>query len=116
MNHILAFLLLFTLVGCSSRKTASETTPKTPAVTATEPVLTPSTEKFGRVAMVNASARFVVLNFPIGEVAARGQRLNVYRNGLKVGEVQVTGPQRENNTVADIVTGNPRVDDDVREN
>lgn len=66
--------------------------------------------------MVNKSARFVVLNFPIGEVAPRGQRLNVYRNGLKVAEVQVTGPQRENNTVADILTGSPEVNDEVREN
>lgn len=44
-----------------------------------------------------------------------GKRLNVYRNGLKVGELKVTGPQRDNNTVADIVAGECQVGDEVRE-
>ena len=52
--------------------------------------------------MVNVDARFVVLNFPVGQMPVVGRRLNVYRNGLKVGELSVTGPQKEDNTVADI--------------
>jgi hypothetical protein len=43
------------------------------------------------------------------------KRLNVYRNGLKVGEVRVTGPQRDNNTVADIIAGDCQPGDQVRE-
>jgi hypothetical protein len=41
--------------------------------------------------------------------------LGVFRNGLKVGEVKVTGPQHENDTVADIITGEIQLHDEVRE-
>jgi hypothetical protein len=42
--------------------------------------------------------------------------LNVYRDVLKVGEIKVTGPNRSFNTVADIITGECREMDKVREN
>ena len=98
----------------AEKPAVSKKKPATPKPGA--PVETVSSEKFGRIALVNPSARFVILSFPIGEVAEPQQRLNVYRDGLKVGELRVTGPQRENNTVADIVQGEPRIDDEVREN
>ena len=41
--------------------------------------------------------------------------MNVYRGGLKVGEVKVTGPQRENETVADIIAGDVQPHDEIRE-
>src|SRR5438105_14575823 len=44
----------------------------------------------GKVAVVNASDRFVVLNFPLGHMPVKDQRLNLYRHGLKVGEVKIT--------------------------
>ena len=68
----------------------------------------------GKVAVVNTPARFVVLNFPLGKMAAVDQRLNLYRRGLKVGEVKVTGPQREDNIVADLVAGEAEVGDEAR--
>jgi hypothetical protein len=43
------------------------------------------------------------------------QRMNVYRHVLKVGEVKVTGPQIEDNVVADIVEGESGLGDEVRE-
>ena len=64
--------------------------------------------------MVNGSARFVVMTFPLGGVPDNGRRLNLYRNGLKVAEVKVTGPQRDNNTVADIILGEAQVNDEAR--
>ena len=65
--------------------------------------------------MVNADARFVVMTFPLGGVPLVEQRLYVYRKGLKVGELKVTGPQRDNNTVADIISGELQVNDEVRQ-
>lgn len=114
-------LCLCVIAGCAKTKPAAEEAEAAVATTnATNtvsfPILTPSTEKIGKVAMVNGSAGFVVLNFPIGEVAGRGQKLDVYRNEQKVGELKVTGPQRENTTAADIVSGDPLVDDEVRGN
>ncbi len=69
----------------------------------------------GRVASVNSQARFVVLTFPIGVLPPAQQRLSAYRNGLKVGEIQITRWQIDNNAVADILTGECRVGDEVRQ-
>jgi hypothetical protein len=69
----------------------------------------------GRVLKVNHEARFAVLNFPIGRLPALDQRLNVYRHDLKVGELKVTGPQKEDNIVADITVGEAEVGDVVRD-
>ena len=78
-------------------------------------IVTPGGPLKGRIASVNAAARFVVLSFPLGALPAVEKRLNVYRGGLKVGELKVTGPQRDYNTVADIVTGECLAGDEVRD-
>ena len=44
-----------------------------------------------------------------------GQPFFLYRAGLKTAEVKITGPQQENNTVADLVSGDARVGDTVRD-
>jgi hypothetical protein len=44
-----------------------------------------------------------------------GQTLSVYRAGLKVAEVKITGPQRDNDIVADLTTGEAEAGDDVRQ-
>jgi sulfur relay (sulfurtransferase) complex TusBCD TusD component (DsrE family) len=43
------------------------------------------------------------------------QTLFLYRDGMKVGEVKITGPQRENNIVADLVAGEAQVGSEVRD-
>ena len=43
------------------------------------------------------------------------QRLFLYRAGLKVAEVNVTGPQSDDNTVADLVSGDAQTGDEVRD-
>jgi len=78
-------------------------------------IVTPETGLVGKVETVNQNARYVVLSFPIGRLPAMEQRLNVYRRGLKVGEVKVTGPQIEDNIVADIVEGDSGPGDEVRD-
>jgi hypothetical protein len=79
-------------------------------------ILTRETILVGKVMRVNYSARYAVLNFPIGSLPAMGVRLNVYRHGLKVGEVKITGPQQEDNTVGDIASGEVEVGDELRGN
>jgi hypothetical protein len=64
--------------------------------------------------LVNNEARFVVINFPPGAIPQPGQSLNVNHLGLKTGEVKITGPQRGNDTVADLITGQAYVGDEVR--
>jgi len=78
-------------------------------------IVTPEAALIGKVAWVNRSARFVVLNFPVGRLPALEQVLQVYRHGLKVGEVKVSGPHLDDNIVADLAVGEAEVGDEVRD-
>jgi hypothetical protein len=64
--------------------------------------------------LVNVQARFVVITFPPGAMPRAGQQLSVNHRGLKVGEVKITGPQRENDTVADLIAGEANVGDEIK--
>ncbi len=78
-------------------------------------IVTPDTVLTGRVSVYNDAGRFVVLDFPIGHLPANELVMFVFRQGLKVGEVKITGPQRDHNTVADLVSGEARKGDEVRD-
>jgi hypothetical protein len=80
-----------------------------------KPIVTPVTAHNGRVARLNAAGQFVVLSFAVGYLPTTDQNLNVYRAGLKVGEVRVTEWRRDENVVADIVAGEAQPGDEVRE-
>src|SRR5216110_2275226 len=69
----------------------------------------------GMVVSVNPALRFLVMDFPVRKLPVLEQRLNVYRNGQKVGEVKVTGPGRETTIAGDIIVGEVQVGDEVRE-
>jgi hypothetical protein len=88
--------------------------PATPSA-ALNPIVTPDNSLTARVASYNAIGRFVVLSFPVGQMPGMNQTLFLYRNGLKAGEVKITGPQRDNDVVADLVTGTAQVGDEVRD-
>ena len=78
------------------------------------PIVTPAQTMGGRVSRVNTQGNYVVLTFPIGTLPPVNQQLSLYRNGLKVGEVRITNLQIDNSTVADIVSGEARLADEVR--
>jgi hypothetical protein len=78
-------------------------------------LVTPVNAVTGKVATYNSTGRFVVLDFPLGHLPALEQTLFVYRQGLKVGEVKITGPERDNNTIADLVSGEAQRGDEVRD-
>ena len=118
---LLAGLLL---TGCRSlpwpwkhHHPAPAPAPAAPAPTtrSAPPVVTPDNSLSARVARYNADGRFVVFSFPVSQMPKLDQTLFVYRNGLKVAEVKVTGPQRDNNIVADLLSGDARVGDEVRD-
>jgi hypothetical protein len=77
-------------------------------------IVTPENQLIGRVAMVNSADRFVVINFPLGRMPLVDQHLNLYRRGLKVGEVKITGPQQDDNIVGDLVSGDSEPGDEAR--
>jgi hypothetical protein len=116
-----ALLGWLVLSGCASERAKapppSAVSGRTTAADATAPklIVTPESGLNGKVALVNLSLRFVVLNFPVGQMPAADQRLNLYRRGLKVGEVKVNGGGLEDNVVADIVAGEADVGDTARD-
>jgi hypothetical protein len=100
------------LSGCTLFKRK----PAPPAVVAPPvAIVTPDSSLTGKVVSFNTTARFVVLNFPSHQMPNKGQQLFLYRAGLKVGEVKVTGPQNDDNIVADLVSGEVKAGDDVRD-
>ena len=78
-------------------------------------IVVPDESLTAKVLTVNTVGQFVVLNFPEGRMPKLQQHLFLYREGLRVAEVKVVGPQQETSIVADIVTGEARVGDTVRD-
>jgi hypothetical protein len=101
--------------GCLHHRPAPGARRATPAGVAPQTIVTPDNSLTARVVSYNAAGRFVVLNFPPGQMPKLEQSFFLYRDGLKVGEVKITGPQRDNNIVADLVTGETQVGDEVRD-
>jgi hypothetical protein len=121
--HLAAALCLLALAGCI-KKTAR---PQSPAgspyghagVNATnsnpQPIVIPDEGLDGKVSWFDPNLRFVVITFRVGRLPAIDRRLSVYREGLKVGEIKITGPQRDDSIVGDIVTGAAGPGDTVRD-
>lgn len=82
--------------------------PRYPMVT---PIQTPS----GRVISVNTELRFVVLDFSLNPAPAAEQRLGLYRENVKVGELRITRWSSGSNVVANIVAGEAKIGDEARE-
>ncbi len=104
---LIAASLAFTGSGCESKPPKVSTGPA--------PIVTPNDSLTARVVSVNTVGRFVVLNFPLSQMPKMDQTLFLYRGGLKVGEVRITGPQQSSNIVADLVSGEAQAGDTVRD-
>jgi hypothetical protein len=127
MRNLVVMMVLAAVVatGCGRKQTNAPSPGFTafdtvssatnPPSQASKLIVTPEAGLQGKVVKANAAGQFVVLNFPIGHLPAIEQRLSVYRLGLKVGEVRVTGPQLDDNIVGDVVAGEAAVGDLVRD-
>jgi hypothetical protein len=105
------------LPGCS-KKHAAANSATTGAFTPDgkqKLIVTPETALVGKVSSVQTPGRFVVLSFPVGHLPALEQRLHVYRRGLRVGELRVTGPRMDDLVVADVLDGEAGMGDEVRD-
>jgi hypothetical protein len=118
MKWLIPFTLLLTAMlaaGCTSNKPSHANNSAAPAGVGSQTIVTPDNSLSGRVASYNATGRFVVLSFPVGRMPGADQTFSLYRAGLKVGEVKITGPQRDNNIAADLITGEAQTGDEVRD-
>jgi hypothetical protein len=108
----LVFLLAGIVVsGCVHHRAVPATVKAGPVAA----IVTPGDSLTGKVVAYNAAGRFVVLNFPSSQMPQVDQTLFLYRAGLKVAEIKITGPQNDDNTVADVVTGEAQAGDEVRD-
>lgn len=101
-------------MGCAgnhSRSAAAAPTAKpNPASAAPVPVEVPS----ARITLVRSEYKFVVIDFSSRALPPLGARLTVFRNGKRVGEVQITEPVRARFAAADILDGELRAGDEAR--
>ena len=68
-------------------------------------MVTPAHRVQGKVVRTNSQLNFVVLDFGLQGLPLTGQQFAIYRLGIKVGQVRVSGPAWDTYAVADIVEG-----------
>jgi hypothetical protein len=120
--HRLPVLLLAVLIaaGCSGPQAGKERgKPAPPPKTAKGqpspvPTIEPVSAFSGKVVLVNAPLKYIVVEGTLGRLPPSEQRLNVYRDGQKVGEATVSAQARGANFAADVAVGDVRVGDTVR--
>jgi hypothetical protein len=78
------------------------------------PSVTPVSPLAGNVVYLNPLARYVILDFFLGPLPEEDQRLNVYRNGQKVGEIKISRESNKYLVAADIMAGEAQVGDIAR--
>ncbi|MSU26353.1 MAG: hypothetical protein EXS27_00350 [Pedosphaera sp.] len=78
------------------------------------PVIEPVSAFSGKVVLVNAPLKYIVVEGVIGRLPPVEQPLNVYRDGQKVGMAVVSAQVRGANFAADLTQGEARVGDTVR--
>lgn len=115
--HVCVLAFVVAVSGCASKKgaAAGETTNPPKAAKGSKPIIKPSDALTGKVVSFNAVGRFAVLNFPVNRMPSMDQTLFLYRDGLKVGEVKITGPQKDDNIVGDVTAGEAKTGDEVRD-
>lgn len=104
ISRWLSICAVVVLVGCASHDKKS----------GKGLIVTPGGSLPGTVISVNSGARFAVVRFPIGQMPTLNQHMSAYRQGLKVADLKISGPQRDIHTVADVVAGECHAGDEVR--
>lgn len=104
--------------GKVTRQPRQKSTAARPTPTRTQPEptlpLVPITESRGIVVLVNTQSLFIVADFSFNPVPKPGQRLAIFRNGQRVAEARTSAFARGSFVAADILTGEARLNDQVR--
>jgi hypothetical protein len=101
------------LLGCKHGR-PSDSAPRGDQAAAQKPRATPLQESSGTIASVNPTLRFVVIDFYLKPLPQVDQRMSVYREGQKIGEVKISSQSRNSIIAADLVAGEARTGDEVR--
>lgn len=84
------------------------------SVTNNNRVITLADPWAGKVASVNQAARFVILDYSLSQMPPVGQRLGVYRKGVRIGEIRISGQPQDGYVAADITAGEILNGDETR--
>jgi hypothetical protein len=108
------------LCGCKSGPKKEDADAARPGRTVTastgeRPSVRPVQTVSGRILAVRDNLRFVILDFGPGKMPRLEQRLWAYRLDQKVAELKVSGPFLGTTVAADIIAGEAREGDLVRE-
>jgi hypothetical protein len=76
--------------------------------------LTPATQALGKIVLVNAGLRYVVIDVGVAGVPKVGERMQVFRGDERVGEVRISKESSGSDIAADIILGELQVGDQVR--
>jgi hypothetical protein len=68
----------------------------------------------GRIHSTHPGLQFVVVDYTLGGTPPLQSLLPVYRGEHKVGQIRLTGPERNGFVAADVVEGILQIDDEVR--
>ncbi len=79
------------------------------------PRIMPVDRNQGRVASVNERLRFVVVDYSLSPMPKIGQRVYLYRDGAKTGELRIAGPSMGTTIIADLLQGDAKIGDLARE-
>ena len=112
-NLYLLTVLLFAFLAISCKHKSAPAAK--PAAAPAKVVVTADVSAGAKVVSVNTVGRFVVLSFPNGDLPKVQQTMFLYRAGLKVAAIKITGPQQGNNIVADLVSGEAKTGDTASE-
>jgi hypothetical protein len=99
-------------LGCAKTKPAKGPPPQLPP-DSTNVTVTPVVPITGKVVVVNRNGNFVILTLAPGIYPPTGTLVYTYRKGRKTAELRVTGPQNDENTAADILSGEPLKGDTI---
>lgn len=80
----------------------------------TKSAVSPAAPARGKVALVNAQLRYVILEFGMARVPSPGQRFAIFRESEKVGQIRISNETSGSNIAADIIMGDLQVGDEVR--
>lgn len=69
----------------------------------------------GRILALRSNLRFVIIDFPNGQMPQLEQKLFAYRLDQRVAELRISGPYRGTTVAADIIAGEPGEGDLVRD-
>lgn len=107
----IAAAVVVLLVGCAASPGGKPTSPEG---TNSVPVIRPLDGSVGRIVRVQSALRFVVVDYRLNQPPAPEQRLAVYREGVRIGELKAGYIRRETTVSADILSGDPQEGDEVR--